>query len=178
MPRIDRVTVQKLAAYGSFFLHDPSRAGEDPDDAVAVAASREAIIAATEHRAYLRTAQRAVAVHLALEVWDEEPAGPGAESWEERHDVTLTCPTGRLLVENTGDGPVALEPGGRRDISLPPGVVDVALRLYARGLDTAEEVDRIHQEQLTAPFEQLRAHLQLLAGRERYLIQVSPAGIV
>jgi hypothetical protein len=59
MPRIARVTLQRLAAYGSFFLRDPAVTVEDPDDAAAVAASREAIIAATEHRAYLQTARAA-----------------------------------------------------------------------------------------------------------------------
>ena len=174
MPRIARATLQRLATYGSFFLHDPAVSAEDPDDATAVAASREAVIAATEHRAYVQTAQRAVAVHIALEVWDEQPPDPGTERWDERHEVPLTCPTGRLMVENTGDGPVELEPYGTREINLAPGAVHVTLRLYAGGLDTAEEVDRIYQEQLTAPFDELRAHLRALDGREQYLIQAWP----
>ncbi|GIE90523.1 hypothetical protein [Actinoplanes regularis] len=173
MPRLAHATLQRLAEYGSFFLHDPDVLGEDPDDSTALAASRKTMIAATTHRAYLQTTQRAVSVHITLEVWDTEPAA--ATDWDERHEVTLTCPTGRLLIENTGDGPIPLDPHGQRELTLPPGTTRINLRAYARGNDTRAEVERITMQHSTASFDEFRAHLRTLDGRERYLLQAWPA---
>jgi hypothetical protein len=91
-----------------------------PDDDAAVAASRERLIGASMHRAYLRTGQRVVAVTVTLEIWDTEPPSPDQAMWDVGDEAGIACPSGQLMIQNTGNGSRRHRRGLRTGLDAPP----------------------------------------------------------
>ncbi|MFI1867601.1 hypothetical protein [Streptomyces jumonjinensis] len=133
---------------GGFDLYDADYEGSDPD---ILRAAHERTVAGNGYEICVSCLQDQGRVRLTIDAWDEEPSSAPDGAWNGHREMTLTCPTGMVVISERTMG------ASCADLPHGPGDYSVRVWFWAKGESKAGS-----------------PHRQGRKGAEEYLVEIWP----